>query len=470
MPRAHRLLLAGMVAVLFGQPVGAEDLLQVYRQSMESDPALKAAAASQQASQEAKPQARALLLPSVGVTASRGSTFGVVGVSTGSDGGNTHSYAIGLTQPVYNRASQVQQRLAEETIKQADTDFNNAQNDLILRVAQGYFGVLAAIDNLTFATAEKNAFARQLEQANRRFEVGLATITDVYDAQARFDGAVSSEIDAINKLANARELLRQLTGQDYAQLNLLSERMPLALPNPNDPEQWVRMALDNNLTLRSAGFGVEQARENIQLQKAGHYPSLDLNANRADVDTAFTRTISSQVNLQLTIPLYSGGAVSSRSRQAAYNYEASRQNLENLQRDAVRTVRNAYRGQETSISQIKALDQTRVSTRSALEATQAGYEVGTRTIVDVLNAERNVYLAEREYAAARYSYIANFLVLKQAAGQLSEEDMVEINGWLGGPVATNGMPVVPVPGEPAKPDAGKGKTHGKNTATKSTGK
>lgn len=469
MPRAHRLLLAGMVAALFGQPVGAEDLLQVYRQSMESDPALKAAAASQQASQEAKPQARALLLPSVGVTASRGSTFGVVGVSTGSDGGNTHSYAIGLTQPVYNRASQVQQRLAEETIKQADTDFNNAQNDLILRVAQGYFGVLAAIDNLTFATAEKNAFARQLEQANRRFEVGLATITDVYDAQARFDGAVSSEIDAINKLANARELLRQLTGQDYAQLNLLSERMPLALPNPNDPEQWVRMALDNNLTLRSAGFGVEQARENIQLQKAGHYPSLDLNANRADVDTAFTRTISSQVNLQLTIPLYSGGAVSSRSRQAAYNYEASRQNLENLQRDAVRTVRNAYRGQETSISQIKALDQTRVSTRSALEATQAGYEVGTRTIVDVLNAERNVYLAEREYAAARYSYIANFLVLKQAAGQLSEEDMVEINGWLGGPVATNGMPVVPVPGEPAKPDAGKGKTHGKNTA-KSTGK
>lgn len=470
MPKAHRLLLAGMVAALFGQPVGAEDLLQVYHQSMESDPALKAAAASRQATQEAKPQARALLLPSVGVTASRGSTFGVVGVSTGSDGGDTHSYAIGLTQPVYNRASQVQQRLAEETIKQADTDFNNAQNDLILRVAQGYFGVLAAIDNLTFATAEKNAFARQLEQANRRFEVGLATITDVYDAQARFDGAVSSEIDAINKLADARELLRQLTGQDYAQLNLLSERMPLALPNPKDPEQWVRMALDNNLTLRSAGFGVEQARENIQLQKAGHYPSLDLNANRADVDTAFTRTISSQVNLQLTIPLYSGGAVSSRSRQAAYNYEASRQNLENLQRDTVRTVRNAYRGQETSISQIKALDQTRVSTRSALEATQAGYEVGTRTIVDVLNAERNVYLAEREYAAARYSYIANFLVLKQAAGQLSEEDMVEINGWLGGPVATNGMPVVPVPGEPTKPDAGKGKTHGKNTATKSTGK
>lgn len=155
MPKAHRLLLAGMVAALFGQPVGAEDLLQVYRQSMESDPTLKAAAASRQASQEAKPQARALLLPSVGVTASQGNTFGVVGVSTGSDGGDTHSYAIGLTQPIYNRASQVQQRLAEEVVKQADADFSNAEDVLILRVSQGYFGVLAAIDNLTFATAEK---------------------------------------------------------------------------------------------------------------------------------------------------------------------------------------------------------------------------------------------------------------------------------------------------------------------------
>ncbi len=470
MTKAHRLLLAGMVAALFGQPAGAEDLLQVYRQSLESDPALKAAAASRQASQEAKPQARALLLPNVGVTASQGNTFGVVGSPTGSSSSDNHNYVIGLTQPIYNRASQVQQRLAEEAVKQADADFSNAEDDLILRVSQGYFGVLAAIDNLTFATAEKNAFARQLEQANRRFEVGLATITDVYDAQARFDGAVSLEINAINTLANAREFLRQLSGQDYARLNVLSERMPLALPKPNDPEQWVRMALDNNLTLRSAGFGVEQARENIRLQKAGHYPSLDLNASRADLDNAFNRTISSQVNLQLTIPLYSGGAVSSRSRQAAYNYEASRQNLENLQRDAVRTVRNAYRGQETAISQINALDQTRVSTRSALEATQAGYEVGTRTIVDVLNAERNVFLAEREYAAARYSYIANYLVLKQAAGQLSEADMVEINGWLGEPVPTSGAPAAPVPGQPAKPGAGKGKANGRNAAAKPVGK
>ena len=274
-------------------------------------------------------------------------------------------------------------------------------------------------------------------------------------------------------MADARELLRQLTGREYAELNLLSEQMPLALPKPSDPEAWVSMALENNLGLRSASFGVDQARENINLQKAGHYPTLDLRASRVNLDNGITDTSSSQVNLELAIPLYTGGAVSSQSRQAAYNYEAARQSLENQQRDTVRTVRNAYRGQETAISQIKALNQTRVSTRSALEANQAGYEVGTRTIVDVLDAERNVYLAERNYASARYSYIANYLILRQAAGQLSEADLTEINGWLGGPRSTSGAapPVSTAPAgkEPAKPAPSKSK-NGKSTVTKPAGK
>jgi outer membrane protein len=436
MSKLPRLVLAGIVAALCAQPAAAENLLDVYRQAMESDPVLKAAVASRDAAQEAKPQARALLLPSIGASVEQGQTFGIAGSQRGNDSYDSHNYAIALQQPIYNRASQVQQRLAEATVSQSDVDLRNAANELILRVARGYFGVLAAIDNLTFATAEKNAFARQLEQANRRFEVGLATITDVYDAQARFDGAVSSEIEAINTLADAREALRQLTGQEYVQLNLLSERMPLALPEPQDAELWVRMALEYNLSLRSASFSVDQARENIKLQKSGHYPTLDLNLSRVSGDNSIMDTSSSQVGLTLKIPIYSGGAVSSRSREAAYSYEATRQGLENLQRDTVRTVRNAYRGQQTAISQIKALDQTRVSTRSALEANQAGYEVGTRTIVDVLDAERNVYRAERDYAAARYSYIANYLTLKQAAGQLADEDVNQINGWLGKPEST----------------------------------
>ncbi len=469
MPKVHRLVLAGIIAALGGHPAGAEDLLQVYRQAMDSDPVLKAAAASREAAQETKPQARALLLPNVGVTAEQGRTFGIAGSPTGQSSFNSHNYAIGLVQPVYNRRSQVQQQLADAVVSQSDVDFHNAQNDLILRVSLRYFGVLAALDNLIYTTAAKNAFARQLEQANRRFEVGLATITDVYDAQARFDAAVSVEIDTLNKLADAREALRQLTGQEYAQLNLLSERMPLALPKPSDPEEWVRMALENNLTLRSAGFGVDQARENIKLQKAGHYPTLDLRASRVNLDNSITDTSSSQVNLELTIPLYTGGAVSSLSRQAAYNYEASRQNLENLQRDIIRTVRNAYRGQEAAISQIKALDQTRISTRSALEANQAGYEVGTRTIVDVLNAERDVYLASANYATARYSYIANFLTLRQAAGRLSDEDLTEINGWLGKPQPTDGTPATAAK-ESAKPDSNKKKTNGKSPATQTAGR
>ena len=473
MPKAHYLVWAGIIATLCGPPAGAADLLQVYRQALASDPVLKAAAASREATQETRPQARALLLPSVGVTAEQGSTFGIAGSPTGQSSFNSHNYAIGLVQPVYNRRSQVQQQVADAVVEQSDVDFQNSQNQLILRISQGYFGVLAALDNLTYATAEKNAFARQLEQANRRFEVGLATITDVYDAQARFDAAVSQEIDAINRLADARELLRQLTGQEHAELDLLSEQMPLALPKPSDPEVWVNMALENNLGLRSASFGVDQARENINLQKAGHYPTLDLRASRVNLDNGITDTSSSQVNLELAIPLYTGGAVSSQSRQAAYNYEAARQSLENQQRDTVRTVRNAYRGQETAISQIKALNQTRVSTRSALEANQAGYEVGTRTIVDVLDAERNVYLAERNYASARYSYIANYLILRQAAGQLSEADLTEINGWLGGPRSTSGAapPVSTAPAgkEPAKPAPSKSK-NGKSAVTKPAGK
>lgn len=449
MSRVHLWVWVGMVAALCSQPAAAEDLLQIYRQSLDSDPVLKAAVAGREAAQEAKPQARALLLPNVGINAEQGRTS-----ISGQTDFNSHNYTLGLEQPIYNRSSLVQQKLADAIVGQSDVDLRNTNNELILRVSQGYFGVLAALDNLTYATAEKNAFARQLEQANRRFEVGLATITDVYDAQARFDAAVSQEIDATNKLADARESLRQLTGQEYIRLNQLSERMPLSLPKPNDVEEWVRMALDNNLRLLSAGFSVEQARQNIQLQKAGHYPTLSLRASMTDLDNGAIDNNSNQVSLQLAVPLYTGGAVSSRSRQAAYNYEATRQSLESLQRDTVRTVRNAYRGQETAISLIKALDQTRVSTRSALEANQAGYEVGTRTIVDVLDAERNVYLAERNYASSRYSYIANYLALRQAAGQLSETDVTEINGWLGEPRLTSGAPVTaaaPASPQPAKP-------------------
>ncbi|PIE82949.1 MAG: type I secretion protein TolC [Candidatus Contendobacter odensis] len=469
MPKARYPVLIGMVASLFSHVACTENLLQVYSQSLDSDPVLKAAAARRQSSQEAKPQARALLLPRIQASVDQGYTFGVNGSPMRDDPYGTHAYVISLNQPIYNRANHVQQRLADATVKKADVDFRNAQNVLILNVSAGYFNVLASIDSLTFATAEKNALARQLEQANRRFEVGLATITDVYDAQARFDSAVSSEIGAINRLANSREALRKLTGIEYSKLNTLSERMPLAIPKPHDPKIWVQMALQYNLALRSAGLNVTQARENIALQKSGHYPTLDFNISRRDMRSNVSNLNSSQLSVTLNIPLYSGGAVSSRARQAAYDYEASRQNLENLQRDTVRIIRDAYRGLQTSISQIKALNQTRISTRSALKANQAGYEVGTRTIVDVLNAERNVFGAERDYAAARYAYIASYLNLKQAAGQLSEEDLNLINSWLGPSRSTLPDVVIATADNTTARGNAQGNTqNGKNATTRAT--
>ena len=429
MPKLQLLARVGICVALWSAPAAAEDLLQVYQQALGSAPALKAAAANREAAREAQPQVRALSLPNVGITLEQARTFDLAGVPQVS-AYNSHSYVVGLQQPLYNRSHQVRQRLAEVAVGQAELAFLSAEDEIIPQVAQAYFGALAALDTLGFTTAEKNAFARQLEQVNRRFEVGLATITDVYDAQARFDSAVSQEIDALNNLANAREALYQLTGQDYVRLRALSEQMPLALPEPPDPEVWVRQALEQNLRLRSARLGVEQARENIQLQQAGHYPTVNLNASRANTGRLGSETSGSQIGVQVNIPLYSGGAVSSRTREAAYQYEASRQNLETLQRQIVRVVRDAYRGQETAISQISALHQTRISTRSALEATQAGYEVGTRTIVDVLDAERNVFRAERDYAAARYQYVLNYLILRQAAAPLTEADLTRINAWL----------------------------------------
>lgn len=468
MLKLQYLVLAGIIAASCSQWVAAEDLLQVYRQAETNDPVLKAAVANREAAQEATPQARSLQLPNVSAKLEEGYSFGAQGIKAKPNqrqDPNSHTYSIQLVQPLYNRSNQVRQRLAETTVEQAEVNLGSTRSEMALRVAQAYFNVLAALDNFSYTTAEKNAFARQLEQANRRFEVGLATITDVYDAQARFDAAVSQEIEASNQLANTREVLRQLTGQDYAQLLSLTEQMPIALPEPRDPEQWVRMALENNLSLRSAAFGVDLARENVDLQKAAHYPMLDFQAARVDSnDGSLSNTTISQAGLQLTIPLYSGGAVSARSREAAYKYEASRQTFENQQREIIRTVRNAYRGQETAISQIKALNQTRTSTRSALEANQAGYEVGTRTIGDVLDAERNVYLAERNYANARYTYITNYLALRQAAGQLAEADMAEINRWLGPPRSTSGESAL-IPPTVIKPDSAKTKTGEKNAAS-----
>lgn len=439
--RVHRLLLAGLISAVVSQPLWAEDLLTVYRQAADSDPQIKAADATRQANLEAKPQARALLLPTLSARGGQLRNFNVesdVGVLNKNY--NSHEYDIGITQPIFHQDSLVKQRQADITVKQSDVDYLGVQQSVLLQVAERYFGVLSALDTLTATTAAKDAFARQLEQANRRFEVGLAAITDVYDAQARFDLAVADEVTARQALDDSREALRQLTGQYYEQLNELNEKAPFDPPKPASQDEWIAKAMANNPQLQSAAFGVENARENINLQNAGHYPSVDLVAGYSDFENDARQTRGNNIGLQLNVPLYQGGAVVSRTRQAAYQYEAAKQNLEEQQRSVIRGVRDAYQGVLTAIRRIKAYDQARVSNKSALEANQAGFDVGTRTIIDVLNATRDLYLAQRNYSVSRYDYILNYLRLKQAAGEIDEQNLAAVNRWLQKPIT---LPVGP---------------------------
>jgi outer membrane protein len=426
-----------MAAVAF-QASAATSLMQAYQDAADSNPEILAAASRRQASLEARPQARALLLPDLRANAILDRNF-IADIDPGSIQQDknfaTHDYGINLVQPLYDRSANVQVRQAESIIDQAEADFIAAEQDLILRVANGYFDVLEQREDLTFRVADLEAIGRQLEQAKRRFEVGLITITDVQEAQARFDLATADEIIARNDLADSFEQLREITGQFYENLYVLSERMPLEPPKPPDPQAWVEQALKTNPNVLSAGFSARTAQENIELQRSAHYPTIDFTAGYNDNDSGTITRNGGRVGVQLSLSLYQGGAVQSRTREAAYQFEESKDRLEATQREAVREARNGYRGVVASISAIKAFNQARISNETGLEATQAGFEVGTRTIVEVLNAQSELFLARRDYRVARYRYVQSHLQLNRAAGLVSAEDLEEINAWFDPPQA-----------------------------------
>jgi outer membrane protein len=408
--------------------------MDAYRAAASGNPGLKAAAAARLAKREAGPQSKARLLPRVGFNAEVArERFDAAGLPERSS--TAQDYALTLTQPIYRRELFIQRRQAATQVEQADAEYAAAELDLMNEVAGGYFDVLGAMDNLEFARAEKAAIERQLQQARARFEVGLIAITEVHEAQARFDLASSREIVAENDLATAREALRQLTGVDYAALAPLGDDLPLLSPDPQDPERWVEAAQEGNLRLRAARQGVEIARQEIKRQRAGHYPSLDLVGSHYYTDSSAPISGSvegtgTSIGLQLNIPLYQGGLVNSSTREASHRYEEASQRLEEQRRATLRDTRDAYRRVVAGVSQVRALEQAVVSGQSALDATQAGFEVGTRTIVDVLDAQSELYRALREHARARYDYILNTLRLRQAAGTLSADDLNQVNSWL----------------------------------------
>ncbi len=425
-PKLNTILMA---ALLTASPsVFSENLIEIYQLASENDPLLRATAASRNATGENQPQALANFLPQVSASASIGEHFQ-------SQGFESTTSSITLTQSLYSAANYAQMRRADRQVAQANAEYSAAEQDLIIRVSEGYFNVLRAGDDLEFQRADKSAISRQLEQASKRYEVGLIAITDVHEAQARHDQAVAAEIDSQNTLDSRLEDLRQITGVHHQSINALIEAgIPLDHPQPALIEDWVAGAVEQNLTLLGAIRATEAAHEDVSIQRSGHLPTVSLvgTTSRSD-DPASTPTgvtDDTSITLQLSIPIYTGGATSSRTRQAEYTYVASRENQEQVRRSVEADTRDAYRGIASAISRVNALEQVLISSQSALDATEAGFEVGTRTIVDVLNAQRTLYGSIRDLKSARYDYLVNTLNLKRAAGTLALADIERINALI----------------------------------------
>ena len=335
--------------------------------------------------------------------------------------------------------------LTPALLAQAEADYLVAQQDLIIRVANAYFDVLAAKDTLESEQAAKEAIDRQLEQAKKRFEVGLIAITDVQEAQAGFDQAVAAEIVAKRTLATRKEVLREIVGAYQTDLLAPKDEIPLVSPDPEDEEAWVETATRQNPSVLSAELGAEIAGDDRRIAKTGHYPTLEFSARYNENDTSGTQLVAptytsrgpsgndtqgTSIGVNLQVPIFSGGNTSAKVREATYRQRAARERFEKAIRQNERETRDAYLGVVSEISRVKALRQALASANTALQATEAGFDVGTRTTVDVLDARRQVFLADVNYARSRYDYIINILRLKQAAGSLSVADLSEINGWL----------------------------------------
>ena len=431
----NRIALVFLLSLLVGVS-SAADLLGAYELAGQNDPAVRAARATRDANLEAEPIARAQLLPSLSLSGD--ATYNNQDINQSVRGSSNESFpsanaTFQVTQPLYRKDRLVQLEQAEDQVEQAEVDLQTAEQDLILRVVDAYFGVLSAQDTLTFAEAEKKAIERQLDQAKQRFEVGLIAITGVHEAQARFDQARADEISAENALDNALEALLEITGEAVSPLSVLQRDVPMNRPNPASLDEWSEIALRNNPSIQSAKLDAEIARKQIELQDAGDSPALDLvgsyTLSGSGSDTG-TDANTAAIGLQLSVPLYTGGGVQASTRQARAQYVAAQEVLEQRRRAVQTQVRNAYRGVVASISRVEALAAAEVSAQSALEATEAGFEVGTRTLVDVLDGQRDLFRAKRDLAQSRYDYIVNTLSLLQAAGTIASSDIQTVNAWL----------------------------------------
>lgn len=439
----RRILIAAAAAMVASAPVQANELARVYDMALTNDTQLRAAQHAYDAAAEARPQAQGALLPNLGAQASIGK---IDQTSRFSGTGNippqvtdttTDSWGVQVTLPVYDHSLWVRLSQSKDRIAAAQATLSAAQQSLALRVTQAYFNVLGATDSLRFAKAENKAVGRQLEQAQKRFEVGLSAITDVHEAQARYDLTVSQMLDAEQQLRNAKDALVEITGGAIEATAPLREDIPLVGPSPASVQEWIDTANTANLDLLAASINANIAKKDVRANRAAHFPTLNLvgqygegsqGSNQPGISEIENE--SQTITLTLNVPIYSGGITQSRVRQARSTHEQRLAELEGTRRSIERQVRNAFQGVETGVARVKALKQAVVSNTTALEASETGLKVGARTAVDVLNAQRELYRAQRDYARARYDYLISVLQLKQAAGQLTEADLLQIDKLL----------------------------------------
>jgi outer membrane protein len=413
----------------------ALDLAEIYDLAKSQDVQLMIAQSQFQSAQLSLPQAQSANRPQVNLSAH--TTYDDKGNSvSGDDTLTSYGYSLSLSQNLYNSEISSQIDAVAANVRKSEAEYKAAEQDLIVRVTEAYFDILSAQDTVAFAKAEKNAIGRQLEQAKKRFEVGLIAITDVKEAQASYDASVASEISANNSLDNAREALQLIIGQPLnAALSTIGDSVQLLIPQPADRNAWIAQAQKNNLTLVSAEAGLQAASENRKVAQSGNKPTVNLVASYTDTETDSDNNgdISSDdlvLSVQLNMPLYTGGYTSSNIDQAEADFRTAQNNLMFQKRTVTQLTSTAYLAIVSGISQVNALEQALASSTAALEATQAGFDVGTRTSVEVLNSLRETYRSKRDYALARYSYLINTLKLKQAAGLLNDDDLTAINQWL----------------------------------------
>jgi len=418
------------------------DLVSVYQEAVENNADLAAARADYGARREIVPQARAGLLPNLSAGAEMQSTRTKLDEPSITSNRSGNAWSATLAQPIFRADRWFQLQAAEAVNEQAALELSATEQNLILQTAQSYFAVLRAQDNLAASKAEEAALKRQLDQSNERFDVGLSDKTDVLQSQASYDTARANRIIADRQVQDAFQALVTLTNREYTAIQGVVHSLPVQVPVPNDAKAWVETAGRQNLNLLATNYAVSAAEETLRQRKAGHAPTVDAVAKyqKGDNDNLGFSNPSplgvryggdveqTTVGLQLNIPIYSGGLTSSQVREAYQRLSQSEQQRESLRRQVVENTRNLHRAVNTDVEQ--ARKQSIISNQSALEATEIGYQVGTRNIVDVLDAQRQLYTSVRDYNNSRYAYILDNLSLKQAAGTLSPQDLQDLKRYL----------------------------------------